>query len=134
MCPTAKVIFRFCSLVFTLLVAACGGGGGGGGGPVSAPGAATKLGFAVQPSTAIAGAPVPAAVRVAAQDASGNTATAFTGSVVVAIGTNPAGGTLGGTASVPAVNGVATFADLHFDKAGTGYTLTAAAIGLTGAA
>src|SRR5258708_23255894 len=36
MCPTAMVFFSFCSLVFTLLVAAWGGGGGGGGGgPVS---------------------------------------------------------------------------------------------------
>src|SRR4029079_7082665 len=53
-------------------------------------------------------------------------------SVTLAIGTNPASGTLSGTKTVAAVNGVATFSDLSIDKAGTGYTLTAASTGLTG--
>ena len=42
-------------------------------------------------------------------------------------------GTLSGTTIVTAVNGVATFSDLSIDKAGNGYTLVAAASGLTGA-
>src|SRR4029079_16706941 len=54
-------------------------------------------------------------------------------SVTLAIGTNPASGTLSGTKTVAAVNGVATFSDLSIDKAGTGYTLTAASTRLTGA-
>ena len=51
----------------------------------------------------------------------------------MAIGTNPATGTLGGTAIRNAVAGLATFADLTINHAGTGYTLTASATGLTGA-
>src|SRR5206468_3974604 len=48
-----------------------------------------------------------------------------------ALGTNPGGGTLSGTATVAAVAGVATFSTLSIDKIGTGYTLTAAAGGLS---
>jgi hypothetical protein len=51
----------------------------------------------------------------------------------VAIGTNPGGGTLSGTKTRSAVGGTATFNDLSIDRAGTGYTLTAASTGLTGA-
>ncbi len=96
-------------------------------------GAATHLAFTVQPSNATAGAAITPAVRVTALDAQGNTAVAFTGTVTVAIGTNPGGGTLAGTASVAAVSGVATFSNLSINKVGTGYTLTAAATGPAGA-
>ena len=51
----------------------------------------------------------------------------------MAIGTNPGGGTLSGTTTVSAVSGVATFSNLSIDKTGTGYTLTGASAGLTGA-
>src|SRR5207248_1489617 len=78
---------------------------------------------------AAAGAAITPAVQVTAQDAQGNTATGFTGNVTVAIGTNPSSGTLGGTKSVAAVAGVATFANLAIDKVGTGYTLTATGAG-----
>src|SRR5439155_5190028 len=54
----------------------------------------------------------------------------FTGSVTVALGTNPGGSTLGGTTTVAAVNGVASFSPLTLDKTGTGYALTATATGL----
>src|SRR5439155_1328965 len=94
------------------------------------PGAATQLAFTVPPSNAIAGAAITPAVQVTAQDALGNTATAFGGSVTVAIGTNPCGGTLSGTTSLNAVNGVATFAGLNINRAGAGYTLAASAGGL----
>src|SRR2546427_39032 len=73
------------------------------------------------------------AVQVAVQDAQGNTVMTATTSITVAIGTNPASGTLSGTTTVAAVSGVATFSNLSIDKAGTGYTLTASATGLTGA-
>src|SRR2546426_2596857 len=49
----------------------------------------------------------------------------------MAIDITPAGGTLSGNARVNAVNGVATFANLKIDKAGTGYTLTATSGTLT---
>src|SRR5436190_1076632 len=52
--------------------------------------------------------------------------------IKVAIGSNPGGGTLAGTTSVNAVSGVATFSTLSINNAGTGYTLTASASGLTG--
>src|SRR5439155_549792 len=90
-------------------------------------GAATQLVFRVQPSAAAAGAAITPAVQVTALDAGGNVATGFAGSVAVALGTNPSGGTLAGTTTVPAVSGVASFASLSLNKVGSGYTLTAAA-------
>jgi len=89
-----------------------------------------QVAFSVQPSTTVAGAAIAPAVKVAAQDAFGNTVTTFQGSITVAIGTNPGSGTLSGTKTVGAVSGVATFANLGIDKAGTGYTLTASAAAL----
>src|SRR5207245_5248745 len=43
------------------------------------------------------------------------------------------GGTLGGTVTVKAAQGIATFADLRIDRPGSGYTLLASAAGLSGA-
>ncbi len=96
-------------------------------------GAAAKLAFIGSPSTAVAGGVITPAVQVAIQDAQGNTVTTATTSITVAIGTNPASGTLSGTTTVAAVSGVATFSNLSLNPAGTGYTLTASATGLTGA-
>lgn len=94
-------------------------------------GTATRLAFDVQPSTQPSGHVIAPNVRVAAQDAYGNTDLSFAGSVTVAIGHNPAGGTLAGTLTVAAFAGLATFNTLSIDKAGVGYTLTAAATGMT---
>src|SRR5439155_1429186 len=91
------------------------------------PGPVTQLVFTVQPSTAVAARTISPAVQVAARDAQGNLVSAFAGSVTVALGTNPSGGTLAGTTTVPAVSGVASFASLSLNKVGSGYTLTAAA-------
>ena len=96
-------------------------------------GAAIQLAFTVQPSTATAGAAITPQVEVTARDAQGNTADGFTGNVTVAIGTNPGGGVLSGTATVAAVGGVAAFTSLNINAAGAGYTLTAAATGPAGA-
>ena len=98
------------------------------------PGAAKTLAIAVQPGTTPAGSPIAPAVQVAARDTFGNVATAFTGTVTLAIGTNPASGTLSGTTAVAAVAGIATFSAISINRPGTGYTLTATATGLTGAA
>ena len=95
-------------------------------------GAPTKLAFGTQPSNTAAGASITPAVTVQIQDANGNVTTS-TASVTIAVGTNPAGGTLSGTLTQAAVNGVATFANLSIDRLGTGYTLTAASTGLTAA-
>jgi streptogramin lyase len=93
----------------------------------------SMLAFGTQPSNTTAGSTITPAVTVKLLDDAGNQTTSTT-SVTVAIGTNPAGGTLSGTLTVAAVGGMATFSDLSIDKLGAGYTLTAASAGLTGAA
>ena len=98
-----------------------------------AAGAATRLVFTVLPTTTASGKTISPSVRVAAVDVLGNTNQTFSGSVKLAIGHNPSAGTLSGTLTVAAFGGVATFSTLSIDKAGTGYTLTAAASGVTGA-
>jgi len=72
---------------------------------------------------------------VTALDALGNRAAHFTGAVTVALtaGTGTAGATLSGATTVAAVDGVAIFSTLSVDRVGNGYTLAAAAAGLTGA-
>jgi len=93
---------------------------------------ATNLAFTTQPASTQAGQTM-ATVRVTARDASGNPVTGYTGTITVALGANPGGGTLSGTKSVAAVNGVASFSTLSINNAGSGYTLVASATGLTGA-
>jgi hypothetical protein len=95
--------------------------------------AATQLAFTTQPSTTTAGGTITPAIQVTARDANSNPVTTFTGNVIIAIGTNPASGTLSGTTTVAAVGGVATFGNLGINNAGTGYTLQATATGLTAA-
>lgn len=64
-------------------------------------------------------------------DALGNIDPTFAGNVTVAIGTNPAGGTLTGTLTEAATAGVSSFTDLQINNPGNGYTLSASASGLT---
>jgi hypothetical protein len=99
------------------------------------PAAPAKLAFRLQPSAAVAGVAISPAVQVVVQDALGNTVTSGTTSVTLAFtsGTGTSGAVLGGTPTRAAVAGVASFADLTVDKAGTGYTLTATATSLTSA-
>jgi hypothetical protein len=71
-------------------------------------------------------------VAAAIQDVSGATITTdSTSQVTLAIDTNPGGGTLGGTLTRTAANGVATFTGLSLNEAGTGYTLRASSGALT---
>src|SRR5205807_809520 len=74
-----------------------------------APGAAASLVFSTQPSNAPAGAAISPAVVVTAQDAYGNTATGFAGTITIALGSNPGSSTLSGTTSTAATNGAASF-------------------------
>jgi hypothetical protein len=101
-------------------------GGGDGEAPLA-------LAFTVQPSSAIVGDNIIPAIEVAAQDTLGNTDVSFTGSVTVALGTNPSGAFLQGTKTVAAVFGVARFGELRINRAGTGYTLVATASGASSA-
>src|SRR3989442_6062379 len=70
-------------------------------------GSAGTLVFTVQPTSSVAGASIPPAVEVTARDADGNTATGFTGTVTLAIGTNAGGGTLSGPGALAPVGGAA---------------------------
>src|SRR5436309_5885806 len=99
-------------------------------------GTPTQLAFTAQPITSTVnntiGSSPAGGIKVAIQDANGNTNNLSTASITVAIGSNPSGGTLSGTTTVAAVNGVATFSNLSINAVGTGYTLSASSAGLTG--
>src|SRR3989442_14506903 len=73
---------------------------------------ADQLALSVQPQNAVARQIITPAVQVTALDPLGNTDVSFTGAVTMSLGTNPGGGFLGGTLTVGAVNGVASFGDL----------------------
>ena len=87
-------------------------------------GPAFQLGFTTSPGTTVAGDPFGTQPVVAIQDAGGNTVTTNTSTVSLAIGTNPASGTLSGCTGTTTA-GVATFAGCKINNAGNGYTLTA---------
>ena len=91
-----------------------------------------RLVVTTQPVSTTAGATL-AAVVFTAKDALNNTTTAFTGPVTVALGANPALATLGGTTTVNAVAGVATFSTLSVNRVGTGYTFVGSSPGLISA-
>jgi len=93
---------------------------------------ASALFFTVQPSNTQTATSISPAVQVTARDAYGNAVTNFNGSMSMTIGQNPSGGTLSGTKTVTAVNGVGTFSDLKIDRAGDGYTLNVNASGIAG--
>ena len=101
-------------------------------------GAAVKVAFTSQPASGVAAQPFTTQPVVAVQDAGGNTVTtglSSTATITLAIGTNPAGGTLtctGGLSKV-AVAGVATFSGCQINNSGVGYTLVASAASLTSA-
>ena len=69
-------------------------------------------------------------LTVQAEDSSGNLITSFNGTVTVALASNPGGATLGGTLTVTASGGVATFSGLTLTKAASGYTLEVTSSGL----
>ena len=97
-----------------------------------APGAATQWAVTAQPPSSIA-AGSPFGMTVAAEDALGNVATSYNGTVTIALATNPGGASLDGTLTVAAVKGVATFSGLTLNNPGTGYTLNVTASGVSSA-
>ncbi len=87
-----------------------------------------------QPTNTQQGATITPPVKVDILDANNNIVMADNKDVItISIGTNPGGGTLGGTLSATAVNGVATFSNLSINQAGNGYTLVASGTGLVSA-
>ena len=83
------------------------------------------------PSTVTAGKSF--GLTVTAEDTFGNVATGFAGSIGVALKNNPGATSLGGTPGLTPTNGVATFSDLHVDKAAIGYTIQVTSTGLSSA-
>jgi len=102
---------------------ACGGGGSGGG---TIPGQPLRLGFVQQPQRIEAGATL-APVEVAVFDSGGQVATGQTLTVTLSLEGAPAGAQLQGTLTRVCVQGVATFSDLVLTRAGSGFSLRAAA-------
>ncbi|HUB25249.1 MAG TPA: hypothetical protein VL992_07445 [Tepidisphaeraceae bacterium] len=90
---------------------------------------ASRLSFISQPTTETAGAGG-AGLVLALTDSFGNVVTSDDSDVTLSIAAGPAGATLGGTVTVAADNGVATFGNVLLDISGS-YTLTASAGGLT---
>ncbi|HYK12140.1 MAG TPA: PKD domain-containing protein [Gemmatimonadales bacterium] len=104
-----------------------------GGGNPPPDSAAAKVAFSTQPNDAMVGHVIAPPVAVVVTDSAGNPVPSYSGSVTVSLGTNPSGATLSGANTATAVSGVASFPGLSLDKVGSGYTLTAAASGLSGA-
>lgn len=96
-------------------------------------GAPARLAFSVEPAQGIAGQALAPAVQVAVQDEEGNPVTSSTAPITIALGENPGTASLKGTLTIPAVDGVATFADLSLDKAAEGYRLAVTSPDLEGA-
>jgi archaellin len=94
-------------------------------------GEAAKLEFTVQPSGAKAGKPFETQPKVAIEDRFGNVSVVSKTAITLAVtpNTGAAGAILAGTKTLAAEGGMggglAEFADLSIDKAGSGYTLTA---------
>jgi hypothetical protein len=82
-------------------------------------------------TSVVAGAPF--GLTVTAEDASGDTLTGYNGSVTISLANDPGNGTLGGTLTMTAVDGIASFSGLTLDVADSGYQIQATANGATGA-
>lgn len=83
-----------------------------------------------QPSDVTAGQAVTPPVEVFLRDAFGNTVAGAEEPVRVEIVDGPAGGAVSGSPEVMPASGVATFHDLRFETAGSGYTLRATSNGV----
>jgi hypothetical protein len=95
-------------------------------------GDAIQLAFLAQPQNTVIGSST-GEITVEILDANGNRVTNNTSSVTLSIANNAGNGTLSGTATVNAVNGLATFSGLGINNVGEGYTLSATSTGLASA-
>ncbi|MGH7579456.1 MAG: alpha/beta hydrolase fold domain-containing protein [Gemmatimonadales bacterium] len=94
------------------------------------PGAPAQLAFEVQPGPVTAGVVFASPIVVMVQDQFGNRVATSTASIHLQL--NKA--SLGGTLTVQAAGGLATFDDLHIDEAGEEYIITATAASLAASA
>jgi streptogramin lyase len=117
---------------YTLVVSGSGLGEGVTSAITVTPAAASQLVITEQPPASVT---VNSAfgLQASIEDAYGNVVTSDTNTVSVALANNPTGAKLGGTLSVSASQGVATFSGLTINKVGSGFTLQVASSGLTGA-
>ena len=94
---------------------------------------ASLLVITSQPTDAQVNVNISPAVQVAVRNSAGQTISTATHSITVSItaNTGTAGALLQGTTTQTATNGVALFNNLSINTAGTGYTLTFSALGLT---
>src|SRR5262249_7486720 len=83
---------------------------------------ATQLAVTAQPSGPVT-AGTGFTLTVSAETSLGAVDPTFHGTVTVALMSNPGGSTLGGTVTVSASGGVATFSGLTLNNPGNGYTL-----------
>lgn len=99
--------------------------------PPPPPPTPTQLAFTVQPSQALTDSVITPPIKVEVRGASGTRIAGATNTVSIALQVTPAGAVLGGTTSVAAVDGVATFADVHINQRNRGYALVATSGSLT---
>ena len=134
-----KRIAAFALVLIALTLWGCAGGSSGGsssGGTPPTAGPATQLAVTQQPGGATAGNVFATQPRVAIRDAGGLLVSADnTTQVTVAItgGTGTGGAVLSTTLTATAFNGIASFSGLSIDLAGSNYSLTFTASGLTSA-
>ena len=88
-------------------------------------GPAAKVAFTAIPSSST-GTDQVFGVSVSVEDSSGNVVTTSASPITLSLASGPSGATFGGTLTVSAISGVATFTGLSLTKSGT-YTLTAKA-------
>ncbi|NNG16778.1 MAG: hypothetical protein HKM89_09870, partial [Gemmatimonadales bacterium] len=90
--------------------------------------------FSVEPTDVVAGEDLAPWVQVTVADRFGSPVVGDASPITLALGSNPGGATLGGTITVTAQDGIATFSDLTLDRTGVGYTLVASTPGLSSVA
>lgn len=94
----------------------------------------SRLAFSVSPSNSVAHAGFSPAIAVTVQSADGYPVATSGIPVDIAIGANPATGSLAGSLSAfTSATGTATFPGLAIDAIGAGYTLVATSVGLSSA-
>jgi streptogramin lyase len=96
------------------------------------PAAATQLVITQQPPSTVK-LSAPFSMKASVEDAYGNVVTAASNTVSVAFANNPTSAMLGGTLTVAASQGVASFSNLTINKQGSGYTLRVSSSGLISA-
>src|SRR5439155_1466992 len=130
MVTDSKSVARKAWWLLSVGLAAAAAGCGGDTGPTT-PTVPAQLAFTVQPTTTTIEGTISPAVQVEIQDAAGARVADARDPVTLAIGTNPGGGTLLGTATVNAIDGIASFSGLAIATPGRSYTLVASSGSLT---